>query len=157
MFTKSRTILPSNFKSISFYFIRFWEMWLFNYPLTFTLYFPTINLMSWHGTNGFLSFYVSRTFFSNFSSIWWGNPKLLARQVGFRIWALMVVRENDLELILMIQFDFLVTLELPSAYLLVCKPLISTLWASFSPFLIWRVWENLRSENILSFLWEKRI
>jgi hypothetical protein len=48
MLIMSRTTLPSIFKFISFCFIRFWELWLFNYLLTLTLYFPTLNLMHWH-------------------------------------------------------------------------------------------------------------
>jgi hypothetical protein len=89
-----------------FPFDWFWELWLFNYPLTFTLYFPIINLMNWNWTKEVLSFDVSRTYVSNFSSIWFGNPKLLASYVGYRIWALMVVRENVLELIIMLKILF---------------------------------------------------
>ena len=43
-----RTILPSIFKFISSHSIGFWESWLFNYPLNFTLEFPTPNLIDWH-------------------------------------------------------------------------------------------------------------
>ena len=74
-----RAILPRIFKSISFQLNGFWESWLFNYPLTFILYFPTLNLVYWHGTKGVLSFDVSWTHVSNFSSIRWGNPKSLVR------------------------------------------------------------------------------
>ena len=45
MLIMSRTIFPRIFKFISFRLIRFWELWLFNYPLDFTLYFPTLKLM----------------------------------------------------------------------------------------------------------------
>ena len=101
MFIISITILPRIFKFIYFCLIGFWESWLFNYPLNLTIYFPTINPMDWHGTNGVPSFYVSLTYMSNFSSIHSVNPKLLVCQAGYRIWALMVVRENDQEFFLM--------------------------------------------------------
>ena len=52
MFVGSIIILPSIFKSISFCSIGFWESWLFNYPLTFILSFPTLKLMDWNGTKG---------------------------------------------------------------------------------------------------------
>ena len=71
-------------------------------PLYFHPIFSILNIMDLHGTKGVLSYNVSRTYVSNFSSIWWGNPKLLACQAGYRIWALMVVRENNLELIPML-------------------------------------------------------
>ena len=41
IFRRSRNILPRIFKSLSFGLIGFWRLWLFNYPLTFTLSFPT--------------------------------------------------------------------------------------------------------------------
>ena len=50
MFIRSRTIVHRIFKFISFRLIRFWEHWLFNYPLYLTLYFPTLKLMDLHGT-----------------------------------------------------------------------------------------------------------
>ena len=65
----SRIIPPRIFDFISFRLIRFWESWLFNYPFTLTLSFPTLKLMDWHVAKGFISFYVSRTYVSNFSSI----------------------------------------------------------------------------------------
>ena len=45
IFIMSRTIPPRIFKFISFHLIEFWELWLINYPLDFTLSFHTINLM----------------------------------------------------------------------------------------------------------------
>ena len=39
------------------------------------------------------------------------------------------------------------TLEFPSTYIIVYKPLISILWTSFEPFIIWRVWEKPRRER----------
>ena len=42
MFMRLRTILPRIFKSLSFRLIGFWRLWLFKYPLNFTLYFPTL-------------------------------------------------------------------------------------------------------------------
>ena len=46
------------------------------------------------------------------------------------------------------------TLELPSAYILVYKPLISTLWASFQPFSLAESERILGVRGYLSF-WEK--
>ena len=92
IFIMLRTILPRIFKFIYFHLIGFWELWLFNYPLAFTLSFPTINPMDWHDTKGIPSIRVSRTYDQYFSSIWWGNPMLLAFQCRYRIWALMGVR-----------------------------------------------------------------
>ena len=43
MFMRLRSILPSIFKLLSFCLIGFWKLWLFNYPLTFTIHFPTLN------------------------------------------------------------------------------------------------------------------
>jgi hypothetical protein len=34
---------------------QFWRWWLFNYRLTFTLNFPILNFLDWHGTKGFAS------------------------------------------------------------------------------------------------------
>jgi hypothetical protein len=46
-------------------------------------------------------------------------------------------------------------LELPSTYLHVHKPHISTLWASFAPFFLWRVRQKLRCDNTTQFVWGK--
>ena len=80
MFVGSKTIISRIFKSIYFRLIGFWELSLFNYPLTLILSFPILNLMSWHGTQGFPSLAVSWTYVSNFNSIRWDNPKLLVHQ-----------------------------------------------------------------------------
>ena len=130
----SWTILPRIFKFISFHLIVFWELWLFNYLFSFTLDFPIPNLMDWHQTNGFPSISVSRTYVKYFSSIQWGNPKLLAFQCGFRMWSLMGVEVQGT----------ILNYRLPNQYLgvfwptlhpmHVYKPHISTPWASFAPF-----------------------
>lgn len=65
MFIRSRTIIPRIINFISFCLVGFWESWLFNYPLNFILYFPTQNLMDWHGTKFIPSFDVSWTYVSN--------------------------------------------------------------------------------------------
>ena len=78
MFIMSKTIIPRSFKFISFNLIGFLELWLFNYPLNFTLSFPTLSTMDWHDTKGSLSIRVSIRYIQYFSSIWWGNTKLLA-------------------------------------------------------------------------------
>ena len=96
----SKPILPRSFKFISFHLIGFLDLWLYDYLLDFTLSFHTQKPIYWHETKGDLTFYVSITYVSIFSSILCGNPKLLAHQVGYWIWASMVVRENGLELIL---------------------------------------------------------
>ena len=136
MFIRSRTIILRIFMSISFHLIGFWESWLFNDPLTLILYFTTLRLMDWHGKRGVLSLDISWTYVSNIRSICVGNPKLLVCQCrvlnlgvngGERKWRRMFP-------------NFLVTLDFPFTYLLVYKPLVSTLWASFAPFSIWRVW-----------------
>ena len=47
------------------------------------------------------------------------------------------------------------TLEFLFAYPHVYKPLISILWASFTPFSVWRVWEKFRRESLLEFFERK--
>ena len=69
MLIMSRTILSRIFKFISFRLIGFWELWLFNYPFSFILNFPTPNLMDWHETKWVPSIGVSRTYVQYFSSI----------------------------------------------------------------------------------------
>ena len=76
---RSRSILPSTLKLLSFRLIRFWRHRLFNYPLTFTLYFPILNSLDWHGTKGVPSLDVSWAYVSNINSIRWVNPMLLVR------------------------------------------------------------------------------
>ena len=53
MLIMSFPILLWSFKLIPYLLVRFWRLWLFNYPLYFTLDFPTLNLMDWHDTNEF--------------------------------------------------------------------------------------------------------
>ena len=77
---RSRTILLNISKFIYFCLIGFWKLWLFNYPLTFTLPFANLNLMDWHGTKLIPSFDVSWSYFSNLISICWGNTNLLLHQ-----------------------------------------------------------------------------
>ena len=76
MFRRSRRILPRIFKSLSLHLIGFGRLWLFNYPLTFTLMFPTLNSMDWHGTKGVPYKDVSWAYVSNLSLIRLENPKL---------------------------------------------------------------------------------
>lgn len=52
MFRRSIIILPRIYKLLSFCLTGFWRRWLFNYPLTFTLTFPILKWMDWHGTKG---------------------------------------------------------------------------------------------------------
>ena len=52
MFRRLRSMLPRIFKLLSFCLIGFWMCLLFNYPLTFTLTFPILKWMDWHGTKG---------------------------------------------------------------------------------------------------------
>ena len=79
MIMRSRSILQRIFKSLSFCLIGFWRLWFFNYPFTFTITFPTLNSMDWHGIKGFPSLDVSWAYVSNINSIRWGNRKLLGR------------------------------------------------------------------------------
>ena len=53
--------------------------------------------------------------------------------VGYRIWVLMLVSENDLNCSLMFWINYLVTLEFPFAYPLRYNPPFSTVWFSFVP------------------------
>ena len=87
-------ILLWSFKMIPYLLVGFWTLWLFDYPLYFTLVFTTINLMDWHEMKVIPSIGVLRTYVQDFSSIRWGNPKLLAFQCGCRIWSLMGVKVN---------------------------------------------------------------
>ena len=80
MFMRSRSILPRIFKSLSFRLIGFWRLWLFKYPWNFTLSFPTLHSMDWHGTKGIPSLDFSWSYVSNINSICWGKPKLLVHQ-----------------------------------------------------------------------------
>ena len=74
---------------------------------------------------------------------------------GYWIWVLMVVSENDLECFLMFSFNYIVNLEFPFTYPIVYKPLILTLWASFSPFSFGESERSLEMRAYLSF-WEER-
>ena len=64
MIMMSIPILPRSFNCIPCHFIGFLGLWPFNYPLTFTLYFSTLNLMVWHEINWDISYDVSRTYVS---------------------------------------------------------------------------------------------
>ena len=79
------------------------------------------------GQSGFLPwmshepvFQISAQSVEAIQSYWSANA-------GYRIWVLMVVRENDLECFLMFQFNYLVTLQFPFAHPHVYKLLFSTL------------------------------
>ena len=152
---RSRTILPRIFKSLYFCLIGFWESWLFNYPLTFILSFPTLNIDM--GPNGLppwmyheYMFHISTQSIEEIQSYW-------SASAGYRIWVLMVARENDLECFLMFWFNYIVTLEFPFAYPHVYKPLILTLWASFSPFIFGECERSLGVRAYLRFLRGKNI
>ena len=80
VFIMSFPILLWIFKMIPYVLVEFWRLWLFDYPFSFTLVFPTQKLMNWHDTGGILSIGVSRTYVQYFSSIRWGSPNLLAFQ-----------------------------------------------------------------------------
>ena len=67
-----------SFKLISNVLFGFWRLWLFDYPFSFTLDFTTPNIMDYNETRVIPSISVSRTYVQYFSSILWGNPKLLA-------------------------------------------------------------------------------
>ena len=43
-------IFLSNFRLIPCLLVGFLRLWPFNFHLSFTLYFPTLNLMDWHET-----------------------------------------------------------------------------------------------------------
>ena len=102
MFMRSMIILPRISKSLSVRLIGFWRLWLFNYQLTFTLSFLTLNSMYWHGTKGIPSLDVSWAYFSNLISIRWGKPKFYwSASTGYWNWVLMVVMENHLNCFLM--------------------------------------------------------
>ena len=87
-------ILLWSFKVIPYLLVRFWRLWLFNYPLSFTLNFPILNPMYWHETKGFPSLGVIIIHVQYFISIQCGNPKLLAFQCRYQIWSLMGERVN---------------------------------------------------------------
>ena len=91
---------PKEFQVHTFPFDWVFGVAALQLPLGFHPIFSYTKSHDWNEAKGYLSFYVSITYLSIFISIRCGNPKLLARQVGYRIWALMVVRENVLELIL---------------------------------------------------------
>ena len=91
---------PKEFQAHIFPFDWVLGVVFFQLPLGFHPIFSYYKPMDWYDTKGYISFGVSRIYVSIFSSIWCGSTKLLVQQVGYRIWALMGVRENDLELIL---------------------------------------------------------
>ena len=87
-------ILVWSLEMIPYLLAGFWRLWLFNYPLFFTLTFPTLIPMYWHETKGVPSFDVLRIHVQNFISIWWGNPKILTFHCGYWNWSLMGERVN---------------------------------------------------------------
>ena len=72
-------------------------------------------------------FQISTEFVEEIQSYW-------STSVGYQIWVLMVVRENDLKCSLMFWVNYSVTIEFQFTYLLLYNPPFSTLWASFAPF-----------------------
>ena len=96
MFRRSRSILPRIFKSLSFHLIGFWRLWLFNYPWTFTLTFPISNSMYWHVPRGFHLWMSHELMFQTASQSIEAIQSYWSTSAGYRIWVLMVVRENDL-------------------------------------------------------------
>ena len=94
MLIMSFPILLWSFKMIRHLLVGLWRLWLFNYPLSFTLAFPTFNSIDWHDTERVPSLSVLTINVQYFNSIWWRNPKILAFQFGYRIWSLMGVRVN---------------------------------------------------------------
>ena len=153
---RSRTILPRIFKSIAFHLIGFCEPWLFNYPLTLILYFSTLNLMDWHGTIGVPSLDVSLVYDSNLSSIHWGNPKLLVRQCKVPNLGINGCEGKRPRIFRNVLFNYLVTLEFLLTYPHVHKPLFSTLWASFAPFIFGESERSLGVRAYLTFSKGKR-
>ena len=81
MLIMSRTIFPRSFKFIYFCLIGFWELWLFNYPFSFTLYFPTPNLMDWDETMGFPPYFLK-----NLWSMFHLNPMRQSKVIGSPSW-----------------------------------------------------------------------
>ena len=134
MFRRSRSILPRIFKALCFHLIGFWRLWLFNYPLTFTLTFPILKSMYLHCNKGVPSLDVSWAYVSNLISICWGNRKLLARQCKVPKLGINGGEGKWFKMFLMFWINYLVTLELPFTYQILYNPPFLTLWASFAPF-----------------------
>jgi hypothetical protein len=157
MLIMSFPILLWSFKLIPYVLVGFWRLWLFDYRLSLTLVFTTLNLIDWYKTRGIPFISVSRTYVQYFSSIWWGNPKLLAFQWEFQIWSLMgvTVHGSIMNYRLSNQYlsDIWPTLPL-HAWMLAPY---STHWASFAPFFLWRVREEFRRESTSTFCEDKRI
>ena len=156
MYFISRTILPIISKSLSFYLIGFWKLWLFNYPLNFTLILPTLNLMDWHGTKGIPSLDVLWAYVSNLNSIRWGNPKLLVCHYrvpklgingGEGKWPKMF--PNVLN---QLSSDSWVSLRLTYS---IWTPNFDPMSLIFTIYL-WREWEDPRSESFTWYFREKR-
>ena len=134
-------ILLWSFKLIPHLLVRFWRLWLFDYPLSFTLEFPTKNFLDWHEKRGVTSISVLRTYFQYFNSIQYGNPELLAFQCKYRICSLMGERGKGLRMNSIAQINFWETFELPFSFIHVYKPQILIPWSSFVPF-SFREWER---------------
>ena len=76
-------ILLWSLKLMPYLLVGFWRLWLFNYPLSFTLTFPTLNPMDWHDTKGVPSLGFLRIHVQNSISIGWGSPKILSFHYGY--------------------------------------------------------------------------
>ena len=98
MLIMSFPILLLSSMLILYLLVGFLRLWLFNYPLSFTLDFTTLNPMDWHYNMGVPSIVVSITYFQYFISIRWGSGKLLAFQCEYQIWSLMRERIKGLKM-----------------------------------------------------------
>ena len=94
---------PSNLSKVG----CFWPLWLFIFisialygvyhaiphsPIKFQVDTLYMFWLDFGGSESLTTLCISTWYFLLKTSIWWGNPKLLALQHGFRMWSLMGVR-----------------------------------------------------------------
>ena len=128
MLIMSFPILLWSFKLIPHLLVGFWRLWLFNYPLYFTLAFHTLNPMNLHETKVVPSLGVLIIHVQYFSSIRWGNPNILAFHCGYWNWSLMGERVNGP--IVNYKVSVRINLDLGMSQVVLVLDMISGTWFS---------------------------
>ena len=93
--------------------VGFLRLWPFNFHMSFTFDFLTLNPMDWHETKGVPSLGVLRTHVHVCNSASCGNPKILASYYEYWIGSLMGERGKALKLISNVLIQYLSDLWAP--------------------------------------------
>ena len=114
--------------------VGFLRLWPFNFHLSFTLCFLTLNTMDWHETRGVPSLGILRNHVQVFSSIPCGNPNISTSYYRYLIGSLMGERGKEIKLISNVLIQYLSDLWSPIGLHVPILPPMFLPWASFAPF-----------------------